>query len=427
MEKVSDLKLRKIEGIPGETQKINVGAGLQLWVTVNQAGKTSKVWYLRYYDAENKRQRSKLGTYPELSLAKAQAAAEDAKAKAKEGVKLADERAAARRIIIEANAPKPGTSFEEIARVWLEKKSIDWEFSHAKRQRERLEANIFPIFGAKDISAVTMTDIDGALDLVVKRGSRETAHRIATILKTVFEYADAMGYLEDIAIITRLSSYKKTLPQPKKDRHFYKEMTEDQIGQLLLDIEESKGRWTLQTSTALRLAPYVITRPGELCEAEWTEFNLEAAEWYIPARRMKAGLDHIVPLPRQALALLYDMKAFSGSGQYVFPSWSKKNTPITTNALVVALRKIGYGSTLQDPSNAFTTHGFRGMASTLLYQRLEYPGDYVELQLAHKEKDKVKAAYNQITPRSYLDQRREMLQKYADYLDNLREKARSGE
>lgn len=425
MAKITDMMIRKLEGEKGKTQKITIGAGLQLWVTINQSGKTAKVWYLRYYDASGKQQRSKLGTYPDMTLAKAMAAAEDAKTKAKEGVKLADERAAARRIIIEANTPKPGTSFEEIARIWLEKKSIDWEFSHAKRQRERLEANIFPIFGHKPISEITMPDIDAALSLVVNRGSRETAHRIATILKTVFEYADAMGFIEDISIITRLASYKKTLPQPKKDRHFYKDMTESQIGKLLLDLEESKARWTLPTSIAVRLAPYVITRPKELCEAEWTEVNLDAAEWFIPGDRMKAGYDHIVPLCRQALELFREIHKFSGNGKYVFPSWSRAGTPITTNALIRVFRKLGYESTQKDPQAAFTTHGFRGMASTILYQKLTYPGDFIEYQLGHVETNRVKAAYNRLTPRSYLEERRAMMQQYADYLDGLRQQAQS--
>lgn len=426
MTKITDMTIRKIEGIKGQTQKLTIGGGLMLWTTVNQAGKTAKTWYLRYYDADGKQQRSKLGEYPELSLAKAQGAAEDAKAAAKEGIKLADERKAARRVIVEANQEANNIrTFESVATAWLDKKGLNWEPRHAKRQRERLVGNIFPVFGHLDVNEITMEHVDNALLPVIGREARETAQRICTIVRNVFEYADTMGYLDDPMITVRLSKYRKDMPQPLERKHLYNEMSEQEIGRLMLAIDESKKRWTMSTSIALRLAPYVIVRPGELCGMQWSEVNFEAAEWFIPGERMKAGKDHIVPLSRQAMALLKEIQPYSGYHQFVFPSTrsGSKHLPITTSSLIQALRRIGFASTRAE-ADSFTTHGFRGMASTSLHQRLQYNSDFVEHQLAHAEQNKIKAAYNRITARSYLDERRDMLQKYADYLDNLREQAK---
>lgn len=428
MIKITDMTLRKLTGIPGETQKVSIGSGLQLWVTINQAGKTAKVWYLRYYDADGKRQRSKLGEYPDMSLAKAMAAAEDAKAKAKDGINLAQEKTAHKRVKIEAaqtEQAQQGTTFEEVARTWLAKKSIDWEARHAKRQRERLEGNIFPTIGQLGINNVTMSQIDAALDVVVARGSRETAQRICTIIKSVFEYAYTLQLLKDPSILTLLGLYRKDMPQPLGKRHLYKEMGEEEIGKLMLSLEESRMRWTFSTSIALRIAPYLLVRPGELVGMQWAEIDMKNAEWYIPGKRMKAGKDHIVPLCRQALALLSEIRPYSGAHQYVFPSTrsGSKHLPIGTPSLIQALRRIGFASTTAE-ADSFTTHGFRGMASTTLHQHPAFSdckSEWIEHQLAHVDKDKIRAAYNQLGPRSYLDERRKMLQAYADYLDGLKE------
>lgn len=204
MAKISDMILRKLEGEKGKTQKITVGAGLQLWVSINQAGKTAKIWYSRYYDANGKQQRSKLGEYPELSLAKALGAAEDAKSAAKDGIGLAAERAKARRVIVEGNREKSNVrTFESVANTWLEKKGLNWEGRHAKRQRERLVGNIYPVFGHLDINEITMEHVDNALLPVISREAREyirilstsgwlmkTAHRCQAVLRWMSLYCD---------------------------------------------------------------------------------------------------------------------------------------------------------------------------------------------------------------------------------------------
>lgn len=411
-----ELVIRNAKGVKGEVQVTRCGAGLEMWVSINQSGITLKKWVLRYTDSAGKRQKVRIGSYPEMTLAKAKVTAEDLKEKAKTGNNLAKEKAREKR------TPKIPRTFEGVATAWLNKKTPEWDDAHAKRQKERLAGNIFPAFGDVDINAITMEHIDNALAVVIERGARETAQRICSIIINVFEYADLMGFMENPAIINRLARYRKEMPKPSTKRPLYKEMSEREIGALLKALEESKGRWTLQTSIALRLAPYVMLRPLEVCEAEWEEIDLNTAEWCIPAARMKMSRDHIVPLPRQAVELFLEIRPFSGANKYVFPSPRKHNAPISTASLLQAIRRIGYASTNEEGSS-FCTHGFRGMASTTLNQHPDFQHlkhDWIEFQLAHAQKDKIRAAYNILAPRSYIDERRAMMQAYADYLDELR-------
>ena len=412
-----ELSIRNAKGVKGEIQVTRCGAGLEMWVSVNQSGSTLKKWVLRYTDATGKRQKARIGAYPELSLAKALAEAEDLKAKAKTGINLAQEKAKEKQPQVQNTR-----TFEGVATAWLNKKTPEWDDAHAKRQKERLVGNIFPAFGEVDMNAITMEHIDNALAVVIERGARETAQRICSIIISVFEYADLMGFMENPVIINRLSRYRKEMPKPTVKRHLYKEMSENEMGALLKSLDEFKGRWTLQTSVALRLAPYVMLRPIEVCEAEWVEIDIKAAEWRIPAARMKMSRDHIVPLPTQAIELFLEIRPFSGANKYVFPSPRKHKAPISTASLLQAIRRIGYASTNEE-GTSFCTHGFRGMASTTLNQhpRFQYlKHDWIELQLAHAQKDKIRAAYNILTPRSYFDERRAMVQSYADYLDSLK-------
>jgi integrase len=415
-----ELTIRNAKGVKGEIQVIRCGAALEMWVSVNQSGKTLKKWVLRYTDATGKRQKARIGSYPEMTLAKAHAAAEDLKEKAKTGHNLAKENAREKQAQVQIVR-----TFEGVATAWINKKTPEWDEAHAKRQKERLVGNIFPAFGEVEINAVTMEHIDNALAVIIERGARETAQRICSIIISVYEYADLMGFMENPVIINRLARYRKEMPKPTVKRHLYKEMSENEISALLTALDEFKGRWTLQTSVALRLAPYVMLRPIEICEAEWAEIDINAAEWRIPAARMKMTRDHIVPLPTQAIKLLLEVRPFSGANRYVFPSPRKHNAPISTASLLQAIRRIGYASTNEE-GTSFCTHGFRGMASTTLNQHPQFQylkHDWIELQLAHAQKDKIRAAYNILTPRSYFDERRAMIQSYADYLDELRSEA----
>jgi integrase len=291
-----------------------------------------------------------------------------------------------------------------------------------KRQRERLQGHLYPALGSKPVNSLSMADVDTALLPLVKDGKSETAKRACDLIRNVLEHADLMEMLDNSGIINKIAKYRRSIPTSPAKRHFYQEMTEEQAGKLLLALEESKMRWTKSTSVSVRLAPYVFLRATELCGAQWAEIDFDHAEWLIPAERMKSRREHLVPLSTQAVELLREIEPLSAGGKYVFPSQSKPNEHITTNALIQVLRRLGYKSTREE-GESFVTHAFRGLASTTLYQKLQYPGDYIEHQLAHVEPNKVKLAYNQINARSYLEERRKMMQAYANYLDDLRAKA----
>lgn len=427
-----DLLIRHEKGKKGEIKVIGCGDGLEMWVSLTRAGATQKKWVVRYYDLFLKRQKVRLGSYKEMSLVTAQAAAEFLKTKTKEGMDIKEVLPLLQAIFIRGVDPvtaiketslNPPRRFSEVAQEWLDKKWPEWDEAHAKRQKERLVGNIFPAFGDVDINKVTMKQIDDALKMIIKRGAVETAQRVCSIITNIFEYSDMMGYLDEPIIINRLQRYRKEMPKPISKRHLYKEMSESEIGLLMSRLDESKGRWTMQTSAALRLAPYVMLRPLEICEAEWSEINIEEAEWRIPAERMKMSREHIVPLSQQAIEILLEIRPYTGANKYVFPSPRNHKSPITTGALLNAIRRIGYASTKEE-GNSFCTHGFRGMASTSLNQHpifRDLKEDWIEFQLAHVQKDRIRAAYNILNPRSYLEERREMIQRYADYLDALRE------
>lgn len=238
---------------------------------------------------------------------------------------------------------------------------------------------------------------------VEERGALDTAHRILQDTSRIFRYAIATARAErDPA-----ADLKGALPVPRKG-HFATIVDTKEIGQLLRDLDAYSGN--LVVRAALRLAPYVFVRPGELRKAEWTEFDLENAEWRIPAKRMKMRVLHIVPLSRQVLGILRDLHPYSSDGQYLFPSVRAKSAPISDMTLLAGLRRLGYAK------EQMTVHGFRSLASTLLNEQ-GFNKDWIERQLAHGERNSVRASYNYA---EYLPERRKMMQAWADFLDSLR-------
>jgi integrase len=243
----------------------------------------------------------------------------------------------------------------------------------------------------------------GVLRRLEERGVAETARRIRSLVGRIFRYAIATGRAEhDISADLRgaLASVRVThhaaITEPRR------------IGELLRAIDGYQGQPS--TQYALRLAAYLFVRPGELRAAQWTEFDLEACEWRIPAARTKMRAEHVVALASQVVALLHELQALTGSGVLVFPSLSSTFRPLSENALNAALRRLGFGK------DEMTSHGFRSMASTRLNE-LGYSPDVIELQLAHAERNKVRASYNKAVR---LEERKNMMQAWADYLDGLR-------
>jgi integrase len=235
------------------------------------------------------------------------------------------------------------------------------------------------------------------------RGRHETAHRIRALAGRVLRYAVATGRAQhDVA-----ADLKDALA-PVKSRNFASVTDPTRVGELMRAIDGYSGYPV--TALALKLAPLVFVRPGELRAAEWSEFQLANAEWRIPAARMKMKEPHIVPLARQTVAIVRELEPLARGGRYLFPSLRTRDRPMSENTINAALRRLGYSSEEQ------TGHGFRSMASTLLNEQ-GFPPDVIELQLAHTERNKVRAAYNKA---QRLPERRKMMQAWADYLDGLR-------
>ena len=423
MQKITHTYLLNLKATEKQ-QNISCGEGLSLRISP----KGKKTWYLRYDtispDCKRKQNIVSLGEFPALGLKEARAEADARKALSKDSnanlAKVKKEEQFAKAQI--ERIP----TFQELADDWLDLKTAEWEARSAKQNRGRLVANVYPAIGHIPVDQITVSDIERALKFIIERGSLEVARRVHTLIVSIFKYAFSLQAIENPDIVVRLSWYKDQMPKRKKTSLYSEELSPEDIGKLLLAIQESKNRWTPPVAYALQIAPYCAVRPSELLGAQWKEIDLEAAEWIIPAERMKMGRAHLVPLPRQVVELFQKMQNFSGKRIFVFPSTSSlgKGNAVSTMALIQALRRMGYTA---ENGNRFVTHGFRGMFSSIAYNELGASPLAVELQLAHSEKDKIKAAYHKTSLRTALDQRRALLQQYADYLDELREKSRHAE
>ena len=295
-----------------------------------------------------------------------------------------------------------GNTFQAVALEWFVKRSPKWVPSHSVRIRKRLEKDLFPHLGARRIAELKAPDLLVALRRIEARGAIETAHRALQNCGEIFRYAIATGRAErDWA-----ADLRGALESPK-EKHHASITDPKKVGALLRAIASYAG--TSGVRRALQLAPLTFVRPGELRKAEWTEFDLEAAEWRIPGARMKMREQHLVPLSVQAVSALRELHEYTGRGRYVFPGARSSDRPMSDNTVNAALRRLGYGK------EEMTGHGFRSMASTLLNEQ-GWNRDAIERQLAHAERDNVRAAYNFA---EHLPERRKMMQAWADYLDRL--------
>ena len=266
----------------------------------------------------------------------------------------------------------------------------------------RLERDVFPWLSTRPAREITPLELLSVLRRVEGRGTLETAHRIHQVCGQVFRYAIATGRAQR----DPCTDLRGALPPVPPSHHAALTRPAD-VGALLRAINGYRGSFVVQC--ALRLAPLVFVRAGELRRAEWSEFDLAAAVWRIPAARMKMRQEHLVPLARQAVELLQQLQPITGSGRYVFPSARTAVRPMSENAVTAALRRMGY------ERGEMTGHGFRTVASTLLNE-LGWPGDVIERQLAHAERDNVRNAYNRA---EYWAERQRMMQSWADYLGGL--------
>ena len=393
---------------PGDgRRRLSDGAGLYLLLFVNGG---SHGWRFDYSFA-GRRKTLSLGPYPKVSLSTARKKAEDARNLVAEGVDPSDARKQVRSATARqrdaheralAGLP-PIDSFEAVAREWYAKNEPSWAPSHAEKIIRRLERDVFPWIGTRAIASIRPADLLALLKRVEDRGAVETTHRVHQNCGQVFRYAVATGRAE-----TDPSRDLRGALTPWKPEHYPTLTDAREIGQLLRDIDAYEGGFI--TRCAMKLAPLLFVRPGELRRAEWGEINLAAKEWRIPAAKMKGRVMHIVPLPKQAIVILRDIQALTGGGTWVFPGVRTNGEPMSENTINAALRRLGYDRTM------LTAHGFRSMASTMLHER-GWPSDVIERQLSHAERNAVKAAYNHA---EHLPARRDMMQAWADYLDALR-------
>ena len=297
-------------------------------------------------------------------------------------------------------------TFEAVAREWYARHSQHWVASHASKVLRRLERDVFPWIGGKPIAMVTAPDVLAVCRRVEGRGAVETAHRVHQYCGQVLRYAVAGGRASQGDVTRDL----RGALTPWKSGHFASITEPDAVGELLRAIHGFTG--TFPVACALKLAPLVFVRPGELRHVEWAEFDLDVAEWSIPAEKMKMRVTHLVPLSSQAVAILRDLLPLTGASRYVFPGARDRKKPLSDMALNAAFKRLGYDG------QTFTAHGFRAMARTILDERLGFRPDIIEHQLAHAVKDANGRAYNRT---SFLPERRKMMQQWADYLDSLRE------
>lgn len=377
-----------------KTYKLNAGDGLFLEVT--PAG--SKRWRLRYHFAAKEKMLS-LGIYPAVSLMEAREARDAAQNLIARGIDPSDHRKEEK----EAAKQAAANSFEAIALEWLERQTDKAETTQSKG-RWLLQFAIDE-FGSSPISTITPPMVLAACRKLENEGKLETARRVKAKCGQVFRYAVATGRAErdptpDLrgALKPPVVQHRAALTDPKA------------VGQLLRDIDQYGGQFT--TLCALKLSPMIFIRPGELRAAKWADIDLDAARWsYTPPKtRNQTQLEHIIPLSTQAVAILRELHQLTGRYPYVFHSWGKTGY-MSESAVLNALRRMGYGK------EEMTGHGFRAMARTILDEVLGYRIELIEQQLAHRVADMHGRAYNRT---KHLPERTQMMQAWADYLDNLR-------
>lgn len=374
-------------------QKLADGGGLYLLVQPNGA----KYWRLDYRFA-GKRKTLAVGVYPDVSLSDARERREAARKLLANGADPSAVKKAQKAAVVALAE----NSFEIVAREWLSKFSKSWKESHTKTTTLRLVNDVFPWLGAQPIGEIDAPELLTVLRRIESRGALDAAHRVSAICGQVFRYAIATGRAKR----DPSADLKGSLP-PYRGKHLAALTDPNKIGKLMRDIEGYRGSFIVRC--ALRLAPMVFLRPIELSRAEWTEIDLDKAEWRIPADKMKMKVLHIVPLPTQAVAILHELHPLTGAGKYLFPNVRNSKQPMAGNTILAAIRSMSYTPT------EMTAHGFRHMASTLLNEQ-GFNADAIERQLAHKASG-VRATYNAA---EYLPERRRMMQHWADFLDGLK-------
>jgi integrase len=395
----------KIKAAKAKEKAYKIADRLGLHLFVSTAG--AKVFRFRYR-IHGREKMISLGAYPDVRLKEARDKRDEFRRLVSQGIDPSEQRRAEK--LAHAN------TFKAIAEEWLAAVAKPEKNGRAtmapttiEKIRRRLERFIYPSLGGQGIATISAPELLRRLRKIEHLGKHETAHRTRAACSRVFLYAIRTGRA-DRNVAADLQGALTSV----KTKHFAALTDRKEIGALLRAIDGYQGQPAVMA--ALKLAPLVFVRPGELRAAEWAEFDLEAKhpEWRIPAERMKSRERHLVPLARQAVAILEDLHEITGHGKYVFPGVRDRNRYMSENTITAALRRLGY------EGDTMTAHGFRAMASTQLNE-LGLPPDVIERQLAHKERNEVRAAYNRA---ERLAERRDMMQQWADYLDGLKADSR---
>ena len=366
-----------------------------LYLEVSPAGGK---WWRHKYRFEGKEKRLSLGVYPDVGLKEARERRDAARQLLARGVDPGEHRKAQKL----ARTEQAANSFEVVAREWIAKYATTWAASHRDRTLRRLERDVFPWIGSRPICDIHAPEVLTVLRRIEARGAGETAHRALSNCGQVFRYAVATGRADR----DPSGDLRGALSRVKKS-HFAAKTDPESVAGILRAMDGYMG--TLPVRCAMRLAPLLFVRPGELRTAKWADMDLEEKQWRYTVT--KTNTPHIVPLSRQAIQILKELHPVTGNGQYVFPSARSSARPMSDNAILAAMRRAGIDK------EEMTGHGFRAVARTILDEVLGVRPDFIEHQLAHAVKDPNGRAYNRT---AHLPERRKMMQQWADYLDRLK-------
>lgn len=390
---LTDLAIRNAK--PQERPyKLTDGDGMFLLIQPNGG----KYWRFAYRYLGRQKTLA-LGVYPEVGLSLAR----QRRTEAREALALGSDPGDLKKAGKRAARLAADNSFQSVALAWLDERRPYVEPRQHERTLARMQIDVFPWLGKRPITEIDPPEVLAVLKRVDSRGARFTAHRIRSEISRVFLY----GIKEGHCTLNPAASLVKAIP-PAQTTHFASITEPAKVGEMLRAFDGFSG--TLTVLCALKLAPMLFVRPGELRKAEWAQFDLEKAEWRYLVTKTKT--EHLVPLSVQAVQILTDLKAVTGRGRYVFPGARTAQRPMSDAAINAALRRLGY-----DTRTEITGHGFRAMARTILHEELEQKPEVIEHQLAHTVSDALGAAYNRT---KFIKDRRVMMQRWADYLDKLK-------
>ncbi len=391
---LTELAIRKAKATE-KPQKLFDSGGLYLEVPP----RGNKRWRLKYR-YEGKEKLISLGLYPTITLSEARVRRDEAKKLLAHGIDPSQERQATQA----AKFASESGRFEIVAREWFSKFQSQWAESHAKVNMQRLERDVFPWLGDRPIAEITAPEVLETLNRIVQRGSVETAHRVRSLISQVLRYGIATNRVTHDVTVGLVGA----LP-PSPENHLAAITDPKRLGQVLRMFDAYSGG--LVVRCALQLTPLLFVRPGELRTMEWSQIDWDKQEWHFILQKTKKP--HIAPLATQAIAILKEIQPLTGRGTYVFPNARTSQRPMSNGGVTAALRAMGL------EGDEVTGHGFRATGRTILDEVLGYRPDWIEHQLGHTVKDPLGRAYNRTT---HLKERREMMQAWADYLDELKEK-----